>query len=69
VQGEWQCVCHAEGQPDADAEGKPEAAGVKPGEGSATDPTDGITARWAGVKAPPYRLRPTVQRKAVSFGS
>jgi hypothetical protein len=49
--------------------GNQRRVGVKPGSGPETDSTDGTTARWAGVKAPPHQLRLTVRRKVVSFGS
>ena len=49
----WHCSFHAEGQPDATPKGNLRRSGVKPGQGPATDSTDGTTARWAGVKAPP----------------
>ena len=65
----WHCSFHAEGQPDATPKGNLRRSGVKPGQGPATDSTDGTTARWAGVKAPPHQPRLTVRRKVVSFGS
>jgi hypothetical protein len=65
----WHCLFHAEGQPDATPKGDRRRTGVKPGQGPATDSTDGTTERWAGVKAPPHQPRLTVRRKVVSFGS
>jgi hypothetical protein len=57
------------GNPMRTPKGNRRRTGVKPGQGPATDPTDGTTARWAGVKAPPHQPRLTVRRKVVSFGS
>jgi hypothetical protein len=50
--------------------GNPRRVGVKADQGSETNPPEGTTARWAGVKAPPQRPRsPVLREKAVSFGS
>ena len=57
------------GNPMRTPKGNRRRTGVKPGQGPATDSTDGTTARWAGVKAPPHQPRLTVRRKVVSFGS
>ena len=57
------------GNPMRAPKGNQRRAGVKASQDSETDSTDGTTARWAGVKAPPHQPRLTVRRKVVSFGS
>ncbi len=52
-----------------DAEGKPEAGRGKSRQGSGNGFDRRNHRKVAGVKAPPHRLRPTVQRKAANFGS